>query len=473
MRGETRTAGAAVTAWLGLGLALSVAGCDGRWATVQEYVAVDTAWHEAQRQGPSEDGEPLGPHPDIGAAVAAARGIVAEDGHPQRAAAAEFLMEHPYGLSETYREDIALGTSVLAGIVGSDWDVLTDYRDSYAAYAQRREEIAESAVDSDARREAREALGDPPKALRAAAVAMALVRGGDADADRLREAAGFLVSEARFPGSGAVMLPGLEMLAERFQHYEDWPTALRNAHRGRDEALDAFVQKMAAEADVPLVRATARYYAAAGLRRDTDIAPASERPPLLERALQFAEGLSEGVAEAEFVETLTDANGDPQVATMAQAEAELVYSIKYTTVGATLPEVVGARLDGTEQSLSAFAGKVVLIDFWATWCPPCVAALPKLRELVEEQPPERFALLSISVDDEVEEVTAFQADEPMPWPNWHADIKGEIVRTWDVSAYPTYVLVDGRGVILARTHELSDSLLGLIRDAASTAERRG
>lgn len=456
----------AVAACLVAGLALLVAGCDGRdgrWATVQAYVAEDTAWHA----------DPVGPHPDIGAAVAAARGIVGEAEHPQRAAAAEFLMEHPYGLSATGEEDIALGTSVLAEIVGPDWDVMQTYREAIEAYMVRRQEVTDSDLEGDERREALRALGGPPKVMRAAAAAAALVRSDDAAPDQVRDAAGFLVGEARFAGSGPAVLVGLEALADRLQDYEDWPAALRNAHRQRHEPLDALIERIAAEAEAPMVRATARYYAAAGLMRTTDAAPASERQALLERALAFAEGLSEGVAEAEFVETLTDANGDPQVATMAQAEAELVYSIKYTTVGATLPEVVGKRLDGTDESLSAFAGKAVLIDFWATWCGPCVAALPKLRELVTEQPPERFALLSISVDDAVDEVIAFQEDEPMPWPNWHAHISGEIVRTWDVNAFPTYVLVDGNGVILARTNLFDEALIALIDEAVAGEGQRG
>ena len=56
----------------------------------------------------------------------------------------------------------------------------------------------------------------------------------------------------------------------------------------------------------------------------------------------------------------------------------------------------------------------MLINFWATWCVPCVEILPELSELVAELPAERFALLGVSADEELETVTAFREREPMP-----------------------------------------------------------
>lgn len=73
-------------------------------------------------------------------------------------------------------------------------------------------------------------------------------------------------------------------------------------------------------------------------------------------------------------------------------------------MGSTVTDMIGHQLDGTEDSLSAYRGRVVLIDFWATWCKPCVDALPELRELAAELPADRFTLLAISVDFDRETV---------------------------------------------------------------------
>ena len=136
--------------------------------------------------------------------------------------------------------------------------------------------------------------------------------------------------------------------------------------------------------------------------------------------------------------------------TLAEAEADLVRSIRHGTIGATLPEVTGLRIDGVEEFLSDYRGRVVLLDFWATWCVPCIDVLPDLRKLVAELPADRFALVAISVDEELETVTRFMEDEPMPWTNWHAGLGSDIARLLRVQGYPTYVLVDENGRILAR-----------------------
>ena len=151
----------------------------------------------------------------------------------------------------------------------------------------------------------------------------------------------------------------------------------------------------------------------------------------------------------------------------------MLFRIRHATAGGTLPAASGERLDGAEETLAAYAGKVVLIDFWATWCAPCVAALPELRDLVEELPRERFAILSISVDAERETVVDFQADQPMPWANWHVGDRSGIAKAWDVRGFPTYILVDEQGTILGRTNKLSAPFVDLARRASSRTGASG
>ncbi len=148
--------------------------------------------------------------------------------------------------------------------------------------------------------------------------------------------------------------------------------------------------------------------------------------------------------------------------TYAEAEADLIRSIRHATVGATPPDLTGARLDGVEEALSDYRGRVVLLDFWATWCKPCIAALPKLRELAADLPADRFVLLAISVDGQVNLVTEFIKEEPMPWANWHVGMESEVTRVLDVNSYPTYILVGREREILARAGSLDGEFLSLI-----------
>lgn len=136
----------------------------------------------------------------------------------------------------------------------------------------------------------------------------------------------------------------------------------------------------------------------------------------------------------------------------------LVHGIRHATAGGTLADETGRRLDGTEENLSAYAGKVLLLDFWATWCGPCIGALPDLRELAAAYPKDRFEILAISVDEEVETVTEFIEEEPMPWAHWHIGAQSELGRSWQIRAFPTYMVVDVDGTILSRGSTLAESM---------------
>jgi len=165
-----------------------------------------------------------------------------------------------------------------------------------------------------------------------------------------------------------------------------------------------------------------------------------------ERALEEATGLSTGVEKETFDHT-TRRTADAVPRTFAQAEADLIASIRHATLGGTLPEWTVRRLDGTEEPLSAYRGRVLLVDFWATWCAPCIDVLPDLRELVAELPADRFALLAISVDNQLDTVTEFMEREAMPWDNSHVGRSSDIERILDVRGFPTYVLADENGTV--------------------------
>jgi thiol-disulfide isomerase/thioredoxin len=72
--------------------------------------------------------------------------------------------------------------------------------------------------------------------------------------------------------------------------------------------------------------------------------------------------------------------------------------------GKPAPPITGTDVDGTPVSLANFKGKVVLVDFWATWCPPCVASLPALAALVQKYGDEGFVILGVNVDAMNEDV---------------------------------------------------------------------
>lgn len=102
-------------------------------------------------------------------------------------------------------------------------------------------------------------------------------------------------------------------------------------------------------------------------------------------------------------------------------------------------------------TLDDLRGKVVLLDFWATWCPPCVASVPALRILHKRYEKERsFVMIAISSDREVEPWRTFTAKNQMVWPQYR-DRDAKVQRAFDVRVFPTYVLIDHEGILRFRT----------------------
>ena len=88
---------------------------------------------------------------------------------------------------------------------------------------------------------------------------------------------------------------------------------------------------------------------------------------------------------------------------------------KLDLVGTDAIELNLTDLSGQPASIAALKGKVLLIDFWATNCPPCLAEFPKLKQLYADKHEEGFEVLGISLDDSPEIVEAFQARAKLPW----------------------------------------------------------
>jgi thiol-disulfide isomerase/thioredoxin len=100
-------------------------------------------------------------------------------------------------------------------------------------------------------------------------------------------------------------------------------------------------------------------------------------------------------------------------------------------------------------SNTSLRGKVVLVDFWGTWCPPCRASVPALRNLNKKYIGKPFQLLSVSSDDDEDVWKTFINAEHMDW-SQYIDLQGEILHAFKVDSFPTFVVLDKDGVIRFR-----------------------
>jgi thiol-disulfide isomerase/thioredoxin len=104
-------------------------------------------------------------------------------------------------------------------------------------------------------------------------------------------------------------------------------------------------------------------------------------------------------------------------------------------------------LAGKEIDVKDYAGKVVLIDFWATWCGPCVAALPEVKETYAKFHAQGFEILGLSLDKERDALTKFVATEKMNWPQYFDGLgwENKFTQEFEITGIPTMWLVDKKG----------------------------
>jgi peroxiredoxin/Flp pilus assembly protein TadD len=141
------------------------------------------------------------------------------------------------------------------------------------------------------------------------------------------------------------------------------------------------------------------------------------------------------------------------------------------------PEFSITTSEGEYIALEDLRGKVVVLDFWGTWCPPCVASVPSLRSLHKRLAKEpSFMMIGISSDSEEETWRAFTTKEKMVWPQyWDRDRR--VQRAFGVRAFPTYIVIDHEGIVRfrssgtswERTANLEDAIRKQVKIVAKTA----
>jgi thiol-disulfide isomerase/thioredoxin len=137
-------------------------------------------------------------------------------------------------------------------------------------------------------------------------------------------------------------------------------------------------------------------------------------------------------------------------------------------VGSTPPEIKYPNPDGKIIPLSSLKGKVVLIDFWASWCRPCRAENPNVVRLYEKYKEKGFTVYSVSLDkDKTSWVNAIQQDN-LTWPNHVSELKfweSSVVKEYGFDGIPFTMLLDKEGKIVdvgLRGNQLEEKLKELI-----------
>lgn len=134
----------------------------------------------------------------------------------------------------------------------------------------------------------------------------------------------------------------------------------------------------------------------------------------------------------------------------------------------TMPDIIYYDAEGKGKTLSSHRGKVVVLHFWAKWCPPCVVELPEMKTALEALAHDDLLLLPISLDFKVETVQQFYAENNIDFPVM-MDNKSAAMRTAGIRGLPGTVIVDREGRIISRHNGVanwaSEDTQALIRNA--------
>jgi len=144
-------------------------------------------------------------------------------------------------------------------------------------------------------------------------------------------------------------------------------------------------------------------------------------------------------------------------------------------------ELEGTLLDGKELDWDAYRGKVVLVDFWATWCGPCRAEVPNVLENYLKYHNKGFDVLGISLDEKRSDAEQYVAQTNIPWPSMFQESTGEtgwqnpMAVKYGIHAIPTAILVDQEGNVVSmqargpRLGEALEKLLGKPSEAKTSS----
>lgn len=145
------------------------------------------------------------------------------------------------------------------------------------------------------------------------------------------------------------------------------------------------------------------------------------------------------------------------------------YPLPYPEIGKPYSfDIVG--IDGSKISSESFLGKVLLVDFWATWCTPCMAKMPELKKIYDESKSKGFEIIGINNDEDLEKAKKAIAANALNWKQAAAPMDAEDRKLWEktsgLTSLPRLFVIDRKGILRAdcRPGQLKEEIHKVLAD---------
>jgi peroxiredoxin len=155
--------------------------------------------------------------------------------------------------------------------------------------------------------------------------------------------------------------------------------------------------------------------------------------------------------QRDYPDTKPAQNADKMLASMKkQAEAKKIKAA--LAEGTKFPDFDVKDTEGKQLSIANYKGKVVLLDFWATWCPPCVRELPNVIKTYEAYHKQGFEVIGISLDKEEPKLASFTKEKNMTWVQYFDGLfwENKLAVKYGINSIPATFLLDGQGTIIGK-----------------------
>lgn len=182
-----------------------------------------------------------------------------------------------------------------------------------------------------------------------------------------------------------------------------------------------------------------------------------DKVPLFKRNADIAAGIA---AKAKAFYTRFPDNTNAAAAKLLEGKmsrlADTLYrGYRYLHALGNPLDIKFTAVDGREVDLSQMNGHVVLVEFWATWCPPCVAEIPRIKEAYDKYHTRGFDVIGISLDTDKKTLDNFLRQNQIPWPQYFDGKVKEISKVRDnrfdsqfgIEGIPVLWLVDKKGIM--------------------------